>query len=176
MNAFHIHFPWFVLSCILGGIIFFQREFGGTTHNHYASDSAVHEVKVKVPGPTNTIYVPIPTIVDTQAILRNYFALNIYSQTVSDSLFSAIITDTIQQNRLKGRGFSYKITRPQIVQGKEKFKVFAGLNVGAGKGGFASLEPQVYMLTKKDHLYGVGYNLIDNSINVKAGWKLSFKN
>lgn len=174
MNAFHIHFPWFVVSCVLGALLFFQREFG-TIHNHYTSDTTSHEVKVRVPGPVNTIYVPVPAIVDTQAILRNYFALNIYSQTVSDSSFSATIIDTIQQNKLKGRGFSYKITRKAIIQDKEKMKIFAGLNVGAGKSGFASLAPEVYVLTKKDHMYGVGYNLIDNSINVKAGWKLSFK-
>lgn len=174
MNAFHIHFPWFVVSCVFVAIIFLQREFPGVTNNHYITgDTTTKVIPVTVHGPTKTIFVPVPAIVDTQAILRNYFAENIYSQTVSDSLFSATITDTIQQNRLKGRGFHYKITRKEIVQ--EKFKVFAGLNVGAGKNGFASLEPQVYILTKKDHLYGVGYNVIDNSVNIKAGWKLSFK-
>jgi hypothetical protein len=78
------------------------------TSDTIPGDSIPYPVEVEVPVPvyidTNTT---IPTIVDTNAILRDYFARVNYCDTITDDTsFLAIIQDTVTRNRSPGGGTS----------------------------------------------------------------------
>lgn len=60
---------------------------------------------------TDTIIQPV----DTAAILRDYFALHIYSRNWTDSLLTVNLRDTVTQNSFLGNQFNYKILRPQTI-------------------------------------------------------------
>jgi hypothetical protein len=148
-------------------------------NNHYYGkvyDSSKKEIQVKeIPGPVQTIVKEVPQKVDTSKILKEHYALNIYKQTIGDSSFKATITDSIQQNKLIGRSFQYQLLKPVALVLPNRSKLFAGIRAGAGRSGISSIGPEVTLITKKDHLYSAGYNLVDNSFNVGIGWKLELK-
>ena len=79
----------------------------------------------------------IPTIVDTQALLHDYFAKNIYKDTLQlpDSLGTIAMIDTITQNKILGRTFNASVKQrtikeTTIVKELPKTKVFYGLEGG----------------------------------------------
>lgn len=184
MNLFHVHIPYVLIIGILCTIIFFQRELGGnhTTDNSHITnvyDSAQKEIPVKyISLPAQIMQVPVPSIVDTSEIIKQYFAKNIYRQTVGDSLMSAEIYASIFKNKLDSLGFKYKIKKPTAIiteVQKDKFKLFVGGQLGASGGGLKSASPAIYVLTKQDHLYTANYNLFDGSINIGGAWKIKLK-
>lgn len=50
--------------------------------------------------------------IDTAAILQRFFASYMYSDTITDTSFVAIISETISQNNITSRTFQVKNTRP----------------------------------------------------------------
>lgn len=77
-------------------------------------DSTKRTVTVPTPPVSVKIFtVPIPAgPIDTLAILRKYFAVHTYSQTIRDGYIEATVFDTVSQNRILGRGFTYKLIQP----------------------------------------------------------------
>jgi hypothetical protein len=181
MSEFFKHIPYWI--CLgLCVYIFFLREVPAVnnyeTHNHYSAyDSTKRGLQIKeIPGPVKTITVEVPQKVDTAKILQDYYSLQIYRQTIGDSLFRATITDTLQHNRLKGRGFEYQILRPTaVLQAPKQNKVFLGVTAGVSKSGLKLFGPAATLVTKNDHLYSAGYNLMDNSFTAGIGWKIGRK-
>lgn len=183
-NLFHIHIPYWLTILLLSSAIFFLwRELGSskpanttTVINHYDS-STVHTVSVPIPQIIEkTIQVSVPVKVDTTAILAKYYQKNVYSRTISDSNITANITDTVFNNRLVTGLFDYKWKKPVAITSiaeKEKFKLFAGIEAGANGNGLTTFSPELLILTNKDHLYSVNYNLQNKSINVGVAWKLN---
>ena len=106
----------------------------------------------------DTIQIAIPPVVDTAAILRSYFTLTHYSDTIRDSSITAILSDTIGYNRLLSRSFSYQITRPTIIQ-KKRPRLLIGLNFDR----FGSVEPTLSYLPNPRWLIHVGYSPIQKS-------------
>jgi len=68
-----------------------------------------------VQGEKEVIEVPIPTVVDTAFILRDYFAKHVFNREWKDSLLAVQMIDTISRNKPVGNAFSYKILRPQSI-------------------------------------------------------------
>ena len=180
MNLLHIHIPYLTGILFLGGIIFILLDSNGRhtvnnniSHNYYDSTQKGIDVRY-IPGPIQTIETTIPAQVDTAAILKEFYAKHIYKQTLGDSALSVDLTWIIFKNSLDSLGFKYKILRPtQIIQPiSNKLKVFAGIQGGAGKQGIASIGPEVFVVTPKDHAYKVNFNAVDKSVNVGAFWKI----
>jgi hypothetical protein len=136
----------------------------------------------------------IPTIVDTQALLHDYFAKNIYKDTLTlpDSLGTVSLIDTITQNKILGRTFNASVKQrtikeTTIVKELPKTKVFYGLEGGFNKADFvSSVGAGVLINTKKDKIYQLGLgvtNQTTDGINggftpyVRGGvyWKLKLK-
>ena len=67
------------------------------------------------------IYDTIPQLIaaDTMAILKDYFAKNIYIDTILLPEGSVLITDTISKNSISGRGYNAKITQKIIKEVRE---------------------------------------------------------
>ena len=68
-----------------------------------------------------TIYDTIPQLVaaDTMAILKDYFAKNVYKDTLALPEGSVAILDTISQNKILGRSYQAKITQKTIREVRE---------------------------------------------------------
>jgi hypothetical protein len=108
--------------------------------------------------------VVIPTIVDTQALLKDFFAKNIYKDTLQlpDSLGTIAMIDTITQNKILGRTFNASVKQrtikeTMIVKELPKTKVFYGFEGGFNKADVVShLGFGVLINTKQDKIFHLG--------------------
>jgi hypothetical protein len=138
--------------------------------------------------------VVIPAIVDTQALLKDYYSKVLYKDVLvlPDSLGTVSVTDTISQNKIMGRTFDAKvkertIKETLIVKELPKTQVYYGFTGGFNKADVISnIGGGLLIKTKKDKIYQVGVgvaNRVTDGTNgtlspyVGAGvyWKIKFK-
>ena len=136
----------------------------------------------------------IPTIVDTQALLQDFFAKNIYKDTLNlpDSLGIVSLIDTITQNKIFGRTFNASVKQrtikeTTIVKELPKTKVFYGLEGGFNKADVVShLGLGVLINTKQDKIFHLGIGAANRTTDGTSGalspyigggvyWKIKFK-
>ena len=136
----------------------------------------------------------IPTIVDTQALLHDYFAKNIYKDTLQlpDSLGIVSLIDTITQNKILGRTFNASVKQrvikeTTIVKELPKTKLFYGFEGGFNKADVVShLGFGVLVNTKKDKMFHLGLGVANRTTDGTSGalapyigggvyWKLKLK-
>jgi hypothetical protein len=136
----------------------------------------------------------IPTIVDTAALLKDFFAKNIYKDTLNlpDSLGIVSLIDTITQNKIFGRTFNASVKQrtikeTMIVKELPKTQVYYGLTGGFNKADVVSnIGAGLLIKTKKDKIYNLGIgvaNRVTDGTNgtlspyIGAGvyWKIKFK-
>jgi hypothetical protein len=136
----------------------------------------------------------IPTIVDTQALLQDYFAKNIYKDTLQlpDSLGTVSLIDTITQNKILGRTFNTSVKQrtikeTTIVKELPKTKLFYGFEGGFNKADVVShLGFGVLVNTKKDKMFHLGLGVANRTTDGTSGtlapyigggvyWKLKLK-
>jgi len=132
--------------------------------------------------------------VDTVALLHDYFAKNIYKDTLTlpDSLGTVAVTDTIYKNQLLGRTFNANVKQrtikeTMIVKELPKTKVFYGLEGGFNKADFvSSVGMGVLINTKKDKILQLGLGVNNQTIDgingsfspyIRGGvyWKIKLK-
>ena len=128
-----------------------------------------------------TIFVPVPTIVDTLAILKQYFAKNIYSDTLhlGDAGF-VFVRDTISKNTIDGRFYhaiinQKTITETTIVKEPNKVNIYFGFSSGVNKSGINNIGADFILKSKKDIMYGLGLGADINKntfINASIHWKI----
>jgi hypothetical protein len=138
--------------------------------------------------------VVIPAIVDTAALLKDFFAKNVYKDTLRlpDSLGMVAVTDTITQNKILGRTFNASVKQREIketliVKELPKTQVYYGFNGGFNKADVVSnVGAGVIVKTKKDKIYQLGAGVANRTVDgtngslspyVGAGvyWKIKFK-
>ena len=136
----------------------------------------------------------IPTIVDTAALLKDYFAKNIYNDTLHlpDSLGYVFLTDTITQNKIEGRTFNASVKQrtikeTTIVKELPKMQVYFGFNGGFNKVDVIShIGTGVLVKTKKDKIYQINAGVANRTTDgtngtlspyIEAGvyWKIKLK-
>lgn len=184
------------------GILAFFATRQGCTPDPVPSDTPVVIVKmdteyvekivekpVYVPG--GIVYIPATDTeyvnVDTQAILKDYFATRVYSDTVNiDSIGWAYIQDTITRNQVIARQFKAKYTLPVITKTEtiilppvRKTELYLGAEGLFNKPNpLQYLGPTVLLKTKQDDIYtlGAGYTT-GQGFTLKAGllWKIKLK-
>jgi hypothetical protein len=121
--------------------------------------------------------VTIPAIVDTQALLHDYFAKNIYKDTLQlpDSLGIVSLTDTISQNKIFGRTFNASVKQrvikeTTIVKELPKTKFFYGLEGGFNKADLISHLGMGFLInTKSDKMYHLGVGVANRTIDGTTG-------
>lgn len=128
-----------------------------------------------------TIYVPIPMIVDTLAILKQYFSKNIYSDTLhlQDAGY-VFVRDTISKNTINGRFYhavinQKTITETTIVKEPSKSNLYFGFSSGLNKSGVNNIGADFLLKSKKDIIYGLGLGTDINKntfINTSIHWKI----
>ena len=139
--------------------------------------------------------ITIPTIVDTQALLHDYFAKNIYKDTLQlpDSLGIVSLIDTITQNKILGRTFNASVKQrvikeTTIVKELPKTQVYYGFTGGFNKVDVvSSIGAGALIKTKKDKIYQLGIGVANKvgsdgtsgvlSPFISGGvyWKIKFK-
>ena len=121
--------------------------------------------------------VTIPAIVDTQALLHDYFAKNIYKDTLQlpDSLGIVSLIDTITQNKILGRTFNASVKQrvikeTTIVKELPKTKFFYGLEGGFNKADLIShLGMGLLINTKSDKMFHLGVGVANRTIDGTSG-------
>ena len=132
--------------------------------------------------------------VDTVALLHDYFAKNIYKDTLTlpDSLGTVAVTDTIYKNQLLGRTFNASVKQrtikeTMIVKELPKTKIFYGLEGGFNKADFvSSVGAGILINTKKDKILQLGLGVNNKTTDgtnggftpyIRGGvyWKIKFK-
>ena len=130
-----------------------------------------------------TIYVQVPMNVDTMAIIKNYFAKNVYKDTLHlpDSLGYVILLDTISKNTIESRMFTASVKQrtikeTMIVKELPKTKIFWGIGMGFDKTNYIHhVGANLLINTKCDKLYNIGAGVDINKtpfINASIYWKL----
>ena len=138
----------------------------------------IEKVKiVKKPGEDiyhdTTIYVSVPQEVDTSKILSQYFAKNVYKDTLrlDDSLGYVSIIDTIKENKIHYRTFDSKV-REKVINNKiyvkepPKRQLYVGTYVGVNQTEILkTLNIGLIYKTKKDKMYHLGAGVINQTPN-----------
>lgn len=138
--------------------------------------------------------VVIPTIVDTIAILQNYYTKNVYKDVLvlPDSLGTVAVTDTITQNKILGRTFNASVKQrtikeTTIVKELPKTQVYYGFTGGFNKADVVSnVGAGLLIKTKSDKIFQLGIgvaNKVTDGTNgslspfIGAGvfWKIKLK-
>lgn len=131
------------------------------------------------------IYVNVPAVIDTAAILNEYYSVNVYKDTLQlDSNLGYIaITDTITKNAISGRiwnsDIKYKTIHETIfVTEPPKNQYFLGIGGGVMQPNAVFLGPNLVLKTKKDHLYSLNAGVSSNLgvfVQASANWKIQIK-
>lgn len=129
-----------------------------------------------------TIYVDVPAKVDTTTILKEFFAKNIYQDTLRlpDSLGFVVVTDTISKNTIQYRKYDSKVVQRQInditvVKELPKNQYYGGFNVGISSNVLNTVGAGVILKNKKDKVYELGIGLtqsIKPYVGVGMYWKI----
>jgi hypothetical protein len=133
-----------------------------------------------------TIFVEVPSIVDTNKILEDFYAKNVYKDTITlnDSLGTISLIDTISENKIQDRKYNIKVREKivkefLVVKEPSKGQLYIGGTINVDKINLLNyVGPSLLYKTKKDNLYsfGIGYGL-DKSISIQGGtyWKIKLK-
>ena len=116
--------------------------------------------------------------VDTTAILKDFFAVRVYSDTAHAQYGQVIINDTVSQNKIVKRGLSYNFEMPVVTQqitlrAKPRTIVFVG---AAAYGNQQSLlygsEVNLSLKNKQDKIFSLK-GLLNKDGNVYYGFGVS---
>jgi hypothetical protein len=130
-----------------------------------------------------TIYVSIPVSVDTMQIIKEYFAKNVYKDTLQlpDSLGFVAIQDTISKNKVEARTYTANVKQRTIketliVKELPKNHIYYGLNMSLNKPDFVhSIGGSLMLHTKTNKIYTLGIGVTTNLtpiVNTSLYWKL----
>ena len=122
----------------------------------------------------------IPAVVDTMALLKDYYSKVLYKDTLvlPDSLGTVSLLDTISQNKIFGRTFNASVKQrtikeTTIVKELPKTKVFYGFEGGFNKADVVShLGFGTLINTKSDKIYHLGLGVANRTTDGTSG-KLS---
>lgn len=186
--------PW-VIVIILLLIIIFQRECHRCpvadpcpepdtirTVKIVKGDSIPHELPVVlVPDPDSIKAQPVPAGIDSAAVAAAYFSkVYGYVKMVDDSSLYVGFRYLVEENKLRWvipkianrKTTAYYFNTTYVYKNPPKLKLFAGIGVGRSLNSFA-LAPSLALITKKDHLYSIHYDVINRDVYFSIYWKIS---
>jgi hypothetical protein len=169
-------FVFFFIFLFTASITFFQhlddQKPQKDTVEVVKYDTVIKYIPAPAPGVTDSIFYPVPVEADTALILQKYFTKYVYAQTLRDSSIEATIEDTICQNRILARSFSYKLLRPVLIytpveRENVKNRLYLGGFIGTNK---------TYGLTalfaKQHTAFSLSYDLPSSSFSAGAFYKI----
>lgn len=109
------------------------------------------------PMPSDTIYIPVPAIVDTAAILADYFSQKVYVDTIPLDIYGSVtVIDTLYQNGIDNRQVEYSINIPTYTTNKKVHFLAGGFVWKDGAGVLGSIKYKKLMLS-------AGYDFVKKS-------------
>jgi len=132
------------------------------TKQIYDSSKKTLEVRT-LPGSVSVFTVPVPSNIDTLQILKSYFSVHTYSQQIQDTSIRAFIFDSISENKIIGRRFSYQYLKPVRTIESSTITInpsglFIGGFAGGSKNGFG-IGPEIHYLHKNKNIFGLSYDI-----------------
>jgi hypothetical protein len=109
------------------------------------------------------IYREVPAKIDTQEILKDYFAKRTYTRTHEDTSLTITIRDTVAENKIIAWALEYKINRPTAINTYKPVKknmLFVGAEFSQGVG------INVGYLFKSNIMIDGGYYLNSNQVRL----------
>ena len=127
--------------------------------------------RVEVPGaPGQTI--TIPAVIDSMAIVKDYFTKRHYQDSVKNDSISIFITETAFKNEIINRRMWYKWTAPTMVLKEtktvERQLAFAGVDI-LGNANTLQFIPSIYIDTRRG-MFGAGVDPFANPKIFKASF------
>ena len=123
-----------------------------------------------IPGKTK--YIPVPTDVDTLAILKDYYTQYSYKDTVKVNTYgNGIISDEVTQNKIVNRSIIWDLKIPIVketitVKELPKNQIYIGGGVGLDKVNlFNQVSAGFLLKTKSDKIYGLSVGISNTNIN-----------
>ena len=177
----------YIIITLLVVVIFLQRQCSSpgevtekiTVETKY--DTIEKETPVYVPKWNTRTEANIDTFltpVDSLAILKEFFTLYNYIDTVGTDSVQIVINDSVMTNKIIARQVNYKVIYPTITITKEKTvnntQYYYGLGLGAGRNGFNYAGPEFMLKTKTDKIYGLGIG-INNNLSPVVTFRLCWK-
>lgn len=113
-----------------------------------------------------TIYVKMPSDVDTAEILREYYAKSYFIDTLKFPTGEIKVYDTVSQNKIIGRGVESsfvmsRITDTKVVKEKPKAALYAGVGAGIVNRNVNEVSAHLFLKTKGTKMYGVGVGVVN---------------
>lgn len=143
-----------------------------------------NDPKPEVKWMTDIVTVEVPADVDTAAILSAYFQKMFYSDTIQGLdtglhyRFTAVINDSVYENRIQHRQFFFLDLKPATINtfevAKPRNKWFIGGQIGGSRSHFDA-GVSLMLMTKKDLGYAYTYQALSRTHNATLYWKISFR-
>jgi len=119
----------------------------------------------------------IPAIIDTAALLKDYYSKVLYKDTLvlPDSLGTVSVLDTISQNKILGRTFNASVKQrtikeTMIVKEPAKTQLYYGLNAGFNREDYVSaVGAGLILKTKKDKIYNLNIGVNNRTVDGTNG-------
>lgn len=109
------------------------------------------------PVPSDTIYIPVPAIVDTAAVLSDYFSQKVYIDTIPLDIYGSVtVIDTLYQNGIDNRQVEYSINIPAYTTNKKVHFLAGGFIWKDGAGVMGSIKFKKLMMS-------AGYDFVNKS-------------
>jgi hypothetical protein len=130
-----------------------------------------------------TIFVQVPMNVDTMEIIKQYFAKNVFKDTLHlpDSLGYVAVQDTISKNKIETRKYSANVKQrtikeTTIVKELPKAQLYWGVGLGLDKVNYVNnVNANLLFKSKCDRIYGLGGGVDINKtpfVNASIYWKI----
>lgn len=130
-----------------------------------------------------TIFVQVPMNVDTMEIIKQYFAKNVFKDTLHlpDSLGYVAVQDTISKNKIETRKYSANVKQrtikeTTIVKELPKAQLYWGVGLGLDKVNYVNnVNANLLLKSKCDRIYGLGGGVDINKtpfVNASIYWKI----
>ena len=139
----------------------------------------------KVIHKDSIVYVEIPPCDDTLAMLKDYFAKKIYSDTLrlKDSLGYVAVQDTLNQNSILTRKWDSHINKMTIndtiyLSPRPRTQWYFGGLLGATRPNTSMAGASLLVKNKRDHIYGINAGYTSNLNLFVQGtilWKIKLK-
>lgn len=139
---------------------------------------------IPVPGPAIHDTTFIPREIDTAAILKDYFALYAYADSVKLDSVTLVIKDTVSRNKIKSRSVEYEILYPTktITITNERYlnrrEFYIGPTVSGAIDGFKFVGIESIYRSKKNTTFKINAG-VNDQLGVQVGlglhWRLKFK-
>lgn len=115
-----------------------------------------------------TIYVKMPSDVDTASILKEYYAKSYFIDTIKFPTGEIKIYDTISQNKITGRGVESsfvmaRITDTKVVKENPKASLYAGVGAGIVNRNVNEVSVHLFLKTKGTKMYGIGVGVANGA-------------